>query len=136
MFALRMIREFRQTDSEEDISRVLLHPSQAVRQLAVQVAGDLGMSSTKEIMRKMYKNEDYANCLEIVRSIGKMPDVSLLGFLKLVLDKEEDVQLQIEATKAIENIGEEGVKTLVKLMKSEYKNYNIIVRHVLDRRIY
>jgi hypothetical protein len=44
--------------------------------------------------------------------------------------------LQIEATKAIENMGEEGVKALVKLMKSEYKNYNIIIRHVLDRRIY
>jgi hypothetical protein len=65
-----------------------------------------------------------------------MPDPSLMGFLRLVLDKEDDVQLQIEATKAIENHGEEGVKTLVKLMKSEYKNYNIIVRHVLDRRIF
>ncbi|NLN77268.1 MAG: hypothetical protein GX139_13330, partial [Armatimonadetes bacterium] len=79
---------------------------------------------------------DYDVCLEIIKSMGKMPDLSLLGFLKLVLDKEDDVQLQIEATKAIENNGEEGVKALVKIMKSEYKNYNIIVRHVLDRRIY
>jgi len=28
------------------------------------------------------------------------------GILKLVLDKEDDVQLQIEATRAIENMGE------------------------------
>jgi hypothetical protein len=68
--------------------------------------------------------------------MGKMPDLAMMGFLKLVLDKEDDVQLQIEATKAIENMGEEGVAALVKVMKSEYKNYNIIVRHVLDRRIY
>ena len=67
--------------------------------------------------------------------MGKMPDLSMMGFLKLVLDKEDDVQLQIEATKSIEKKGEEGVKALVKIMKSEYKNYNIIVRHVLDRRI-
>jgi hypothetical protein len=87
-------------------------------------------------MKRMYKNQEYNICLEIVKAMGKMPDLSLLGFLKLVLDKEDDVQLQIEATKAIENNGEEGVKTLVKLMKSEYKNYNIIVRHVLDRRIF
>jgi hypothetical protein len=33
-------------------------------------------------------------------------------------------------------MGEPGVQALVKVMKSEYKNYNIIVRHVLDRRIY
>jgi hypothetical protein len=87
-------------------------------------------------MKRMYKTQDYPVCLEIVRSMGKMPDVSMLGFLKLVLDKEDDVQLQIEATKAIENNGEVGVAALVKIMKSEYKNYNIIVRHVLDRRIF
>src|SRR5450759_3033677 len=136
MFALRMIREFKQSQAEADIKNSLLHPSSSIRCLAVQVAGDLGMSSTLETLKHMYKNQDYNICLEIVRSMGKMPDVSMMGFLKLVLDKEDDVQLQIEATKAIENMGEEGVKALVKLMKSEYKNYNIIVRHVLDRRIY
>ena len=67
--------------------------------------------------------------------MGKMPDLSMMGFLKIVLDKEDDVQLQIEATKSIEKIGEEGVKALMKIMKSEYKNYSIIIRHVLDRRI-
>jgi hypothetical protein len=135
MFALRMIREFNQTDAEEDIKKTLKHDSPAVRLLAVQVAGDMGLESTIELMKKMYKTEDYKICLEIVRSMGKMPDKSMLGFLKMVLDKEEDVQLQIEATKSIERMGEEGVKALVKIMKSEYKNYSIIVRHVLDRRI-
>jgi HEAT repeat protein len=136
MFALRMIREFKQKDSEDDVRETLEHPSPEVRQLAVQVAGDLEMRSTLEVMKRMYKSQDYNTCLEIIRAMAKMPDPSLMGFLKLVLDKEDDVQLQIEATKAIENNGEEGVKTLVKLMKSEYKNYNIIVRHVLDRRIF
>lgn len=135
IFSLRMIREFKQNEAEEDIKVCLLHNSPEVRLLAVQVAGDLGLSSTLEIMKKMYKNQDYKTCLEIVRSMGKMPDTSMLGFLKLVLDKEDDVQLQIEATKSIERMGEEGVKALVKIMKSEYKNYNIIVRHVLDKRI-
>jgi len=136
MFALRMIREFKQKDAEDDLRDTLEHPSPKVRWLAVQVAGDLEMRSTLEVMKRMYKSQDYNTCLEIIRSMAKMPDPSLMGFLKLVLDKEDDVQLQIEATKAIENNGEEGVKTLVKLMKSEYKNYNIIVRHVLDRRIF
>lgn len=136
MFALRMIREFKQKDAEDDVSDTLENSSPEVRRLAVQVAGDLDMRSSLEVMKRMYKSQDYNTCLEIIRAMAKMPDPSLMGFLKLVLDKEDDVQLQIEATKAIENNGEEGVKTLVKLMKSEYKNYNIIVRHVLDRRIY
>jgi len=136
MFALRMIREFKQKDAEDEVRELLDHSSQEVRRLAVQVAGDMDMRSTLDIMKKMYKTQDYNTCLEIIKSMGKMPDPSYIGFLELVLDKEDDVQLQIEATKAIENNGEEGVKILVKLMKSEYKNYNIIVRHVLDRRIY
>lgn len=136
MFALRMIREFKQKQAEDDVRETLEHPSQVVRKLAVEVAGDLEFRSTLEVMKRMYKTQDNHTCLEIIKAMAKMPDPSLLGFLKLVLDKEDDVQLQIEATKAIENNGEEGVKTLVKLMKSEYKNYNIIVRHVLDRRIF
>jgi hypothetical protein len=136
MFALRMIREFKQTESEDKVRDTLLHHDPLVSQLAVQVAGDLNMRSTLETMKRMYKNQEYNTCLEIIRSMGKMPDISMMGFLKLVLDKEDDVKLQIEATKAIENNGEAGIKELVKLMKSEYKNYNIIIRHVLDRRIY
>jgi HEAT repeat protein len=136
MFALRMIREFKQGESEMDVRKTLLHPSPKVKQLAVQVAGDMAMKSTLDLMKRMYKKEDYPVCLEIVRSMGKMPDMSMMGFLKLVLDKEEDVQLQIEASKAIENMGQEGIDTLNKLMSSEYKNYSIIIKHVLDRRIF
>jgi len=136
MFSLRMIREFKQTDAEEAIHDTIMHPDPSIKQLAIQIAGDMNMRSTLETMKHMYKFQDYNVCLEIIRSMGKMPDPSMMGFLKLVLDKEDDVQLQIEATKAIENNGEEGVKALVKIMKSEYKNYNIIVRHVLDRRIF
>ncbi len=136
LFALRMIREFKQSETEKDVTRALSHPHSDVRNLAIQVAGDLKMESTRKVLKHMYKHEDYNNSLTILKAIGKMPDKSLIGFLKLVIDKEEDVQLQIEATKAIENVGEEGVKELVKMMKSEYKNYNIIIRHVLDRRIY
>jgi hypothetical protein len=136
MFALRMIREFKQTEAELEVRKTLLHPSSRVKLLAVQVAGDMAMKSTLDLMKRMYKKEDYTVCLEIVRSMGKMPDLSMMGFLKLVLDKEEDVQLQIEASKAIENMGQEGVDTLNKLMSSEYKNYSIIIKHVLDRRIF
>ena len=136
MFALRMIREFKQRHAEPEIRKSLLHRDQRVSRLAVEVAGDLDMRTTLDTMKRMYKFQEYNNCLEIVKSMGKMPEQSMLGFLKLVLDKEDDVQLQIEAVKAIENMGEVGVQALVKVMKSEYKNYNIIVRHVLDRRIY
>ena len=134
-FELRMIREFKQKESETNVLETLYHPDPSVRLLAVEIAGDLDMRSTLETMKHMYKYQDYKICLEIIKSMGKMPDASMMGFLKLVLDKEDDVQLQIEATKAIRNNGEEGAKALVKIMESEYKNYSIIIKHVLDKRI-
>jgi hypothetical protein len=135
LFALRMIREFSQSDAEKDVVRTLSHPSPKVRQLAVQVAGDMSFRSALEVMKRMYKKEGYNICLEIVKSMGRMPDLSMMGFLKLVLDKEDDVQLQIAASKAIQSMGEEGIEALNKLMSSEYKNYSIIIKHVLDKRI-
>jgi len=135
-FALRMIREFKQKESEESVVETLFHPDPSVRLLAVEVAGDLDMHSTLGTMKHMYKYQEYKICLEIIKSMGKMPDASMIGFLKLVLDKEDDVQLQIEATKAIRNNGEVGEKALIKIMESEYKNYSIIIKHVLDKRIF
>jgi len=89
-------------------------------------------------MKKRYFGETQNNRLEIVKSFGRIPDEKNLKFLKSVLDREEDVQLQILATKAIENMDEPGIAMLIRLMKSksEYKNYQIIIRHVLDGRIY
>jgi hypothetical protein len=135
-FALRMIREFKQKESEANVLETLFHTDPSVRILAVEVAGDLDMRSTLETMKHIYKYQGYKICLAIIKSMGKMPDASMIGFLKLVLDKEDDVQLQIEATKAINNNGEEGHKALVKIMESEYKNYSIIIKHVLDKRIF
>ena len=52
-----------------------------------------------------------------------------------MIDKEEDVHLQIEAAMAINNMGTVNRQTLQKLMDSDYKNYQIIIKHVLDKRI-
>ncbi|MBN2165013.1 MAG: HEAT repeat domain-containing protein [Marinilabiliaceae bacterium] len=135
MFALRMIREYNQTDNEDAIFEVLHHEREEVRQLAVEVCGDLELASSLKILKSRYKYEIYPIKIEIIRSMAKVPRESMLGFLKLVLDKEDDVQLQIESTKAIENLGDAGIRELNKLMDSEYKNYQIIIRHVLDKRI-
>jgi hypothetical protein len=99
------------------------------------VIGNLKIKDALSHLKRLYKNETYENCLEIVRAMAKMPDQSVLNFFKLVIDKEDDVQLQIAATIAINNMGELGKRTLEKLMDSDYKNYKIIIKHVLDKRI-
>ncbi len=135
IFALRMIQVFKQQDAAPAIVECLKHHDEDIRHMAIAVCGEIQLRETLPNLRYMYKNEEYPNCLAIVQAMGKMPDEMVLGFLKLVLDKEEDVQLQIEAAMAINKMGEVGISALVKLMKSEYKNYQIIIRHVLDKRI-
>ena len=86
-------------------------------------------------LKRLYKTENYDNRIAIIQAIAKMPDESVINFMKLIIDKEDDVQLQIEAAKAIYNLGEIGIKTLEKLLQSDYKNYLIIIKHILDKRI-
>jgi len=135
IFALRMIQVFKQQHAAPQVIECLHHPDKDIRHMAIIVSGEIQLRETLPHLKHMYKNEEYNNCLTIILAMGKMPDEMMLSFLKLVLDKEDDVQLQIESAKAISKMGEVGIAALVKLMKSEYKNYQIIIRHVLDKRI-
>lgn len=135
IFSLRMISLFSQKGSWKKVAELLDSQFEKVREGAVHTLGELRVKEALPYLKQHYKNEIYENSLEIIKAIRKMPDESVLNFLKLVIDKEDDIQLQIEAAKAIYEMGETGIKALQKIMKSEYKNYQIIIKHVLDRRI-
>ncbi|TFH28225.1 MAG: hypothetical protein E4H10_01135 [Bacteroidia bacterium] len=138
IFALQMVSWFHQRGVGKEMITIFDHENEEVRCIAYEVCGDIGLKMAFPGMIKHYPEESITNKLEILRSFAKVPDEKYLKFLKSVLDMEEDVQLQILATKAMENTGEPGISMLIKLMKSksEYKNYQIIIRHVLDGRIY
>ena len=135
IFSLRMIQVFKQNHAAQAVISCLEHSDYDVRKTAIKVCGEIQLREALPHLKHMYKKEDYSNCMNIVHAMRKMPDESVLGFLTKVIDKEEDVQLQIEAALAITKMGETGISALVKLMKSGYKNYQIIIRHVLDKRI-
>ncbi len=138
MFALQMVSWFHQRGVGKEMITLFDHENEEVRYTAYKVCGEIGLKMALPVMIKKYPGESYSNRLEIMRSFAKVPDEKYLKFLKSVLDNEDDVQLQIQATKAMENTDEPGISMLIKLMKSksEYKNYQIIIRHVLDGRIY
>ena len=80
--------------------------------------------------------EPYANRVEIIKTLGKIAEPKTIRFLQNVVDVEDDTELQIEGVKAIKNMGEVGDIQLNKMMNSDYKNYNIIIKHVLDKKIH
>jgi len=138
MFSLEMVAWYKQRGVGKEILEMFEHENEQIRNTSYKVCGEIGLKMALSAMTRRYPEETFNNKLEILHSFAKVPDEKYLRFLKSVLDTEEDVQLQIEATKAMENTGEPGISMLIKLMKSksEYKNYQIIIRHVLDGRIY
>lgn len=138
IFALEMVSWYRQKGTGKEILKLFEHGNEQVRGTSYKVCGDIGVKMALPAMIRKFNEETFNNKLEILRAFAKLPNEKYLKFLKSVLDREEDVQLQIEATKAMENTGEPGISLLIRLMKSksEYKNYQIIIRHVLDGRIY
>lgn len=135
IFALKMIRVFKQKRSWEKISEQLDCDDHEIRKTAITVLGELRIKQSVSNLKKHYKYEVYENQLEILIALGKIADESVIGFLLKVIDKEDDVQLQIEAAKALRDMGKNGENALQKLMMSDYKNYKIIIKHVLDKRI-
>jgi len=138
IFSLEMLAWFEQKGHGKELMALFEHENDQVRNTAYKVAGELGLKSTLAPMKRLYPGENFRNKLSILQSFARMPHERHLGFLKKVLDDEENVQLQIASTKAMENTGEPGISMLIRLMKSksEYRNYQIIIRHVLDGRIY
>lgn len=135
IFALNMIKVFKQTYSWEKVISLLDNKDQEIRKTAISVLGELRIKEAVSTLKHLYKYEIYQNQLEILIALNKLSDRSTLNFLIMVIDKEDDVQLQIEAAKAVRDMGEPGQQALEKLMKSDYKNYMIIIKHVLDKRI-
>jgi len=138
MFSLEMVAWYKQRGAGKEILGLFEHENEKIRHTAYKVCGEIGLKMALPVMIRKFPEETFNNKLEILQSFAKVPDEKYLKFLKTVLDTEEEVQLQIQATKAMENTGEPGISMLIKLMKSksEYKNYQIIIRHVLDGRIY
>jgi len=138
MFALEMVAWYKQRGVGKELIGLFEHENEQVRLTAFKVCGEIGLKMVFPALVLRYPEETLKNKLQILLTFAKVPDEKYLSFLKSVLDTEEDVQLQIQATKAMENTGEPGISMLIKLMKSksEYKNYQIIIRHVLDGRIY
>ena len=135
MFALRMMREYKQKDNISALRKALSYPNSKVRTTAIEVIGDLQITELAKDLKKIYRQENYYNEVKVLQALQKIHDDKTVGFLQNVIDIEDDVQLQIEAAKAILSTGEKGRISLEKMMKSDYKNYNIIIKHILDKRI-
>ncbi|HPI82024.1 MAG TPA: HEAT repeat domain-containing protein [Candidatus Paceibacterota bacterium] len=134
LFCLRMIREYKQVQNASYVKDLAWHDNEEVRKLAYEVMGDLKMVPQLKEVRKLFKDETPENRREMIRSMRKAADPTLINFLRRVIDSEDDAETLVEAVRGIKD-AEGGNEILDKMMKDTYKNYNIIIKHVKDRKI-
>ena len=147
LFCLRMIKEYKQQDllfgiatefeentTSEWVQNLAWHDDENVRQLAYEVMGDLKMVTELKEVRKLFKDETIDNKREMIRSMRKCADPTLTKFLKKIIDIEDDAEILVEGVRGIKDT-KGGKAELDKMLKDKYKNYNIIIKHVRDRKI-
>jgi hypothetical protein len=135
IFALKMIKVFKQKHAIQNVMDMLENEDTEIRETAINVLGELSVKQAVPLLKHRYRHEVYENQLAILIALNRISDMSAAKFLVKVIDKEDDVQLQIEAAKALRDMGDAGQQELEKLMHSDYKNYMIIIKHILDKRI-
>ncbi len=137
MFSAKMTQLFNQKNSWDKLIELLNDKNEKIRASAINSLGILGITDSQSTLREQYQHENDDNKLFIIQALSKFKDINNLVFFKHIIEEEEkNVWLQVEAAKGIKEIGDEGNNELNNLLTSEdYRNYQIVIKHVLDERI-
>ncbi len=136
IFAISMVRIFKQNEALNEIIELLDHDDIEIREAAIKTIGSLKTKKGLLPLKKYFKTETYDNKINILKAFQKNTDTGNIEYLKKILETEDDVNIQVEAAKGIRDIGKPGQEELERLIASdEYRNYFIVLRHVLDKRI-
>jgi len=136
-FAVKMIYLFKQTHSWPKLLNILDHEDEKVRATVITTLGHLKEPRTQTFLKNAYEEETDENRVLIIQALAGFKSRLNLVFFKHLLEAEsENVWLQIEAAKGILQLGDAGKTALDRLMDyEEYRNYQIIIKHVRDKRL-
>lgn len=136
LFALKMLARFEQQHSWKKVADLLHSENEIIRAVAIETLGILKVQKTQLILKKHFENENLKNKILIAKALSEFNSEKNIAFFKHVIEAENDVWLQVEAAKGIRELGEKGENELNSLLFNEdYRNYKIILKHVLDKRL-
>lgn len=136
IFALRMIKLFKQKNSVNELLSLIDFPDEDVRFELYTTMGTMRNNKIRWSLKNQFLTETPKNKMAILKALARFKEEEDISFFKTVLEEHEDVNLQILAAKGIRNVGEPGKFELQNLIGSEnYRNYQIILKHVLDERL-
>ena len=134
IFAVKMATIYYQTHCAKDLVELLSHPNTAVRNIAIQSIGLMSLQELDKQLMQIYADEDYQNKLAIIKSLQQIPDGKQIEFLTNVIS-EKDFNLQLEAARALYNMGNSGRERLEKLEMELNEDFKKIIKHISDNRI-
>ncbi len=136
IFAVKMIHLFKQKNAWNELVALLTHENDRVRLTVIRALGALKVEESQRFLRGVYEDEIPDNQVAILQALAEFKDLTNLVFFKHTIEMEDDVWLQVEAAKGIRALESKGEKELLGLLdREEYRNYQIIIKHVLDKRI-
>jgi hypothetical protein len=134
IFAVKMATIYYQTLCGKALVELLSHPNTAVRNIAIQAIGLMGLQELDKQLMQIYADEDYQNKLAIIKSLQQIPDGKQIEFLTDVISGR-DFNLQLEAARALYNMGKSGKERLKKLEMELNGDFKKIIKHISDNRI-
>jgi hypothetical protein len=134
VFAIRMIRAFKQENAFALLIPFLKHENYEIREETFMTLGDLGNPQALSLLQERFGYEAQPGRLQILRAIGKIPDEANVEFLRGVL--EPSSELRLEAADALARIESFGVKGIETILKRSDEDLQAVARHILDNKIH
>ena len=135
LFALEMIRIYKQISNAPRLVNFFEHPNLKIRAEAIRAAGEVGYSDCLPDLRRIYNYSDEVFKSLILKTMQILPDDTNKDFLKNILEGRYHKRFKLEAAKAMAALGVRGQIELKKFTQSGDEELVSIVNHVFDKRI-
>lgn len=135
LFAIEMIRVYRQIMNAPKIIKFFKHPNKSLREAAIIAAGELGYVELVPELMKIYNEVEDEYKVLILRSMQRLADDGNKDFLRGIVESNTPQYIKLEAAKAMFALGVKGQIELKRYTQTSDSELNAIVKHVFDERI-
>jgi hypothetical protein len=135
LFCIRMIGIFKQVNNINLLIPLLYEPDVELQIATVNAFTTIKDPSVFPSLVDIYPHSQYDLKKAILVALAKIPDPSLIPFLIQIINNEEDVNLQIAAARAIKMVVPEGMEALYNLLEFKDKDYQFIIKCIIENRI-
>lgn len=135
LFAIEMIRVYRQIMNAPKIIKFFKHPNPGLREAAIIAAGELGYVEVVPEMIKIYNDVEEEYQVLILRSMQRLADDANKDFLRGIIESNASQHIKLDAAKAMFALGIKGQIELKRYSQTDDAELNAIIKHVFDERI-